>query len=183
MIFIAAPRLRFAIIGSGLALLALTTLFGFDRNVEYLRGALPAHALSDVADVGQDSLTVLVHAMGFPDAFAERAGSFCYAIAAIAGIATACVLRRRGYGAAAIALVPMAFAVFGGPYADRNQVVGAIPAALLLLRARPRSSPLLVAAIVGLAYRASTSSVGAFEFPAPRRSRERWCGSYSNRRC
>ena len=50
-------------------------LFGFDRNVEYLRGALPAHALSDVADVGQYSLTVLVHAMGFPDALAERAGS------------------------------------------------------------------------------------------------------------
>jgi hypothetical protein len=150
-IFIAAPRSRFSIIGGGLVLLALTMLFGFDRNVEYLRGALPAHALSDVADVGQYSLTVLVHAMGFPDALAERAGSIWYAIAAIAGIATACALKRRGYSAAAIALVPMAFAVFGGPYVHWNQVVGAIPAALLMLRAQPRAAALQVAAIVGLA--------------------------------
>ena len=57
----------------------------------------------------------------------------------------------------------MAFAVFGGPYVHWNQVVGAIPAALVMLRAQPRAAPLLVAAMVeGSRSRGSTSRVGDF---------------------
>lgn len=149
-LLIAVPRARLTLVTVGALLLLLSFAFGVERNVEYLLRVLPAHQLSDVADVGQFSATVLAHVLGLSDAFASRVGSVWYAVAAGVGIAAGVILGRQRESHALLALVPMAFAVFGGPYVHWQQVVGAIPAALVLLR-YDRASPLCKAAVVALA--------------------------------
>lgn len=150
-VFIAVPRARLGLGGVAAAFVALTLAFGLERNIEYLQSVLPAHEISDVADVGQFSLTVLAHVLGLADEAAARAGAVWYGIVAVAGIATAFALRARTANRVVIAFIPMAFAVFGGPYVHWQQVVGAIPAPLLLLRLSPNRSPLLAASLIALA--------------------------------
>lgn len=150
-LFVAVARSRVSMLGVGLLLLAVSLAFGFERNLEYLLDVLPAHQRSDVADVGQFSVTVLAHAMNFSDAAASRLGTIWYVVTATGGVAVACILARRTANRALLALVPMAFAVFGGPYVHWQQVVGAIPAGLVLLRVQRVPSPWLAAALVMLA--------------------------------
>jgi hypothetical protein len=60
-------------------------------------------------------------------------------------------LAHRTGNRAVVALIPMAFAVFGGPYVHWQQVVGAIPAALLLFRLSGGRSSIVAAAVVAIA--------------------------------
>ena len=150
-VFASVPRSRLPMVGVGLALLAVSLIFGLGRNVEYVREVLPAHALSDVADVGQFSFTVLAHAAGFSDRLASRAGAIWYAVMSLAGILTAVTLAKRSKNLPILAVLPMAFAVFGGTYVHWQQVVAAIPAALLLLRGEREPFWPLVASVIALA--------------------------------
>jgi hypothetical protein len=149
--FIAIPRARLPLVAVGVVLLLISTRFGVGRNIEYMLYVLPAHALSDVRDVGQFSLTVLAHAVGLPDGVASRAGGVWYLVMASAGIVVGRVAARRLACLPLIVVLPMAFAVFGGPYVHWQQVVAAIPAALLLIRCDRRPPVLLAAALIGLA--------------------------------
>ena len=81
-LLLAVPRARLTLVAVGAILLLFSFAFGVERNVEYLLRVLPAHQLSDVADVGQFSATVLAHALGLSDSVASRLGSVWYAIAA-----------------------------------------------------------------------------------------------------
>lgn len=150
-VFVSVPRSRLPMIGVGLALLAMSLIFGVGRNLEYVHDVLPAHALSDVADVGQFSFTVLVHALGFSDRLATRAGTIWYPLMSLAGILAAVTLAKRANSLPLLAVLPMAFAVFGGVYVHWQQVVAAIPAALLLLRGDREPFWPLVAAVIALA--------------------------------
>lgn len=149
--FIAFSRTRTSMLLTGIAMLAISAAFGVERNVEYLGSVLPAHALSDVADVGQFSATVLAHVAGFADRLAVRIGTLWYLLSCIAGIATALVLRKTTRRDAMVALIPMAFAVFGGAYVHWQQVVAAIPALVVVADYGRKRSPLYAAALVGLA--------------------------------
>jgi hypothetical protein len=150
-VFVSVPRSRLPMIGVGLALLAISLVFGVGRNLEYIHEVLPAHALSDVADVGQFSFTVLVHALGFSDRLASRAGTIWYVVMSFAGVLAAITMAKRSKSLPLLALLPMAFAVFGGVYVHWQQVVAAIPAALLLLRAQREPYWPLVASVIALA--------------------------------
>lgn len=150
-LFIGVPRSRIALGLVGIGFLMLSLAFGIERNLEYIQHVLPAHEISDVADVGQYSATVLAHVAGFSDSAASRIGTFWYALVATVGIAVALALRVRTGSQAVVALIPMAFAVFGGPYIHWQQVVGAIPAALLLFSLSSNRSAVVAAAVVALA--------------------------------
>jgi hypothetical protein len=148
---VAVRRARLPLFVVGAALATLSMLFGVSRNVEYFVQVLSSHALSDVPDVGQYSLTVLAHVLGFSDSGASRAGTLWYVIVSAVGIAAACRAAKRLAFQPLVVALPVAFAVFGGPYVHWQQVAGAIPAALLLASRERRASSLLTAAIVGLA--------------------------------
>jgi hypothetical protein len=150
-VFAVIPRSRLPMVGVGLGLLAISLLFGFERNVEYALTILPAHALSDVQDVGQFSFTAFAHVLGLSDSLAARAGAIWYLVMSGAGILTACILGKRAGNWPLVALLPMAFAVFGGTYVHWQQVVAAIPAALFLLRSQREPSWFLVASVIALA--------------------------------
>jgi glycosyl transferase family 87 len=149
--FIAFRRARLPLVAVGAAFATLSMLFGMGRNVEYFIHVLSSHALSDVPDVGQYSLTVLAHVVGLSDSGASRAGTLWYVVLSALGIAAACRGAKRLAFQPLVVALPIAFAVFGGPYVHWQQVAGAIPAALLLASRERRASPLLIAAIVGLA--------------------------------
>jgi hypothetical protein len=149
-VFVSVPRSRLPMLGVGLALLAISLTFGLGRNLEYAREVLPTHALSDVADVGQFSFTVLVHVLGFSDRIASHAGSIWYAVMSLAGIVTAVRLAKGSKSLPLVAVLPMAFAVFGGVYVHWQQVVAAIPAALLLLRGERNPYWPLAASLIAL---------------------------------
>jgi glycosyl transferase family 87 len=148
---IAVPRARSPIFAVGFCLVAISMLFGLQRNVEYVLHVLPSHALSDVPDVGQYSVTVVAHVLGLSDSGASHAGTVWYAVVATLGVAMACRAAKRFAFPPLVVALPVAFAVFGGPYVHWQQVAGAIPAALLLASRHRRPSPLLTAAVVGLA--------------------------------
>lgn len=149
--FLAFSRVRASMLLTGVVMLAISAAFGIQRNLEYITAVLPAHALSDVADVGQFSATVLAHVAGFADRVTVRIGTAWYLLSCIAGIVTAFALRRTTNRDAAIALLPMAFAVFGGAYVHWQQVVAAIPALVVFAAYGRERSPLYAAALVGLA--------------------------------
>jgi hypothetical protein len=150
-LLVAVAQSRLSLFATGAALAALSMVFGVPRNVEYVLYALPIHALSDVPDVGQYSLTVIAHVLGLSDGDASRIGSLWYAFVAGAGVATACAIAKRLAFPPLLVAVPIAFAVFGGPYVHWQQVAAAIPAALLLASRYERPPAFIVAAIVGLA--------------------------------
>jgi len=150
-IFVTIPRARFPLVAVGITLMLISACFGVGRNIEYMLYVLPAHALSDVPDIGQFSVTVLGHVVGLSDDLASRVGGVWYLVMSSAGIVVACVAARRLACLPLVVVLPMAFAVFGGAYVHWQQVVAAIPAAVLLLRCDRRPPVLLAAALIGLA--------------------------------
>jgi hypothetical protein len=126
------PRARPALACCGLALAAVSlTALGPDRNWEYVREILPMHALVNVPEFSQYSAANLAFTAGVAPKVALAFGDLWYAAALTAGIMLAGALRAR-LGGAAVALVPVACAVFGGPYAHVQQLGLAIPAFLLV---------------------------------------------------
>jgi hypothetical protein len=150
-LLVAVPATRaILVVGTAaLAALALLTLGG-DTNLEYVRTVLHAHAAGNVAERSQFSTTHFAWVAGVASRPALVLGNVWYGCAAVAGIWTALRLRRT-LGIAALALIPPAFAVFGGLYVHYSQLVLAIPAYLLVLGRMPAKAPWLSAAIFVLA--------------------------------
>jgi hypothetical protein len=127
------PRTRPVFAVAGLCAVALSlALAGSPTTIEYLREVLPAHALSEVANPKQFSLTYLLVRLGAGPAEALRAGEIWYVVLVAAGVLAGGLAAKRGRGAAAIVVIPPALALLGGPFVHIAQIAAALPAALLL---------------------------------------------------
>jgi len=132
-LFVWRPRTRLILGGAALFCAALSVaVTGLPTSLEYVRAVVPSHALSEVANEKQLSLTYLLHRLGVPDASALLAGDLWYLAMLAAGTAAAGAALRRGAGAAFVAVLPPLFAVIGGPFVHIAQMPAALPAALLL---------------------------------------------------
>jgi len=132
-LFIWRPRARLGLAAIAVLCAVLSvTVAGAAVSIEYVRAVIPAHALSEIANEKQFSLSYLLHRFGVADGPALRAGELWYGVMLLAGIFAAERVRRRGAGNAALALIPPALAVFGGPFVHISQIAVAVPAALLL---------------------------------------------------
>jgi hypothetical protein len=128
-----------------LAVLSVVVL-GPARNIEYLRDVLPAHALANLTDRAQFSTANILASLGVPAHAALLVGNLWYVAMLVLGITIAIRLRPR-YGDATIALVPPAFAVFGGLHIHVQQLAIAIPALLLVsFNLKGRTRDIFVAA-------------------------------------
>ncbi len=142
------PRTRLALAACGVACAALSLgLAGFAQNAEYLRAVIPAHALSELVNEKQLSLTFLAHQLGASDALALRLGSLSYVAMLVAGLAAAKILAERLEAPALLAALPVAFTLVGGPFVHAAQMAAAIPAATLLYAALPQRRATLGAAL------------------------------------
>ncbi len=131
-IFVTVRPARGVLTAGALGLFALgIAVSGPQREWEYVRSVLPAHALANLSDATQFSATNLAFVLGFPATIALALGSLWYVGALFVGIWLALRLRGR-LGVAAVAYVPAAFAVFGGAYTHFQQLALAIPAFMLL---------------------------------------------------
>jgi len=135
-LFIVAPQARLALCGAA-AVLAAISLYaiGFTANVEYLRSVLPTHARAEVFHHYQYSLTHLLATLGVPTTVALDAGTISYA--ALAAFALYVVTRgavRNPLERARVILVPAAFVTLGGSFIHGQEILIALPAALVLAR-------------------------------------------------
>lgn len=142
-----APRARLTL-GLGLTALAAVSLIvlGPSTNFEYFTSVLPAHALSEITRDTQYSLSAVLSAAGVPPLAALRAGAIWYIGMLALGAVTAGMLARKTRDAAFVALVPPAFAVFGGTFIHVTQIAAALPAALLLVHYSIRRDRIVVVA-------------------------------------
>jgi len=132
-LFIFRPRSRSILILSAAALTVLSfAVAGGTTNLEYLRDVLPAHALSEVANAKQISLTYGLHRLGMTDALAVRIGEIWYLAMIALGIAGARLAQKSGRSAASLITLPVGLALVGGPFVHVVQIAAAMPAALLL---------------------------------------------------
>jgi Glycosyltransferase family 87 len=130
--FVALPRARLPLLATGVVLggLSLATV-GLQRDLEYLRIALPAQARSEINVNYQLSLAHLLSLTGVPTRLAVTLGSLSYAVMTLAGAVFARRLVRGGVRAAAV-YVPVTCAMLGGPYVHTVEIAAAIPGVLLL---------------------------------------------------
>ncbi len=151
-LFIARPRARAILLlcGAGLVLIS-AALLGTDLNVEYLRDVLPAHALSEISNEEQYSLSYIAHLAGLGESAASGLGTLWYILMLGAGIAAGRLAAGRTGMPGLLVLVPPAFAVFGGAFVHVQQLAVAIPAALVLSSTRSREARLCAVAVFLLA--------------------------------
>ncbi len=151
-LFAYRARTRLPLIGIALLCAAASLAAGgVATSLEYVRSVVPAHALSEIANEKQFSLTYALHRLGIADGTALHAGEISYLLMCVAGIAAAGAIAKRT-NAAAIAAIPPAFAVIGGPFVHIIQIAAALPAALLLVAfGAPRTRRIAGVAIVALA--------------------------------
>ena len=127
---VALPRTRIPLLGCLAAAAALGALVvGPATTVEYVRDVLPAHALANAYE-WQYSLTSVLTSMGVGAPLAVHLGEGMFAAMAALGVAVAVRLRAVTGDAATLAIVPPAFAVFGGVHVHVQQIAVAFPAAL-----------------------------------------------------
>lgn len=151
-LFIARPRSRAVLAASGATLAALSlVLLGFDWNIEYLRDVLPAHALSEIANDQQYSLTYLAHLAGLGERSSLVLGTLSYIAMLGLGIAGGRVACIRTGKPELLVLVPPAFAILGGTFVHVTQLAIALPAALVLWGARIPHARSFAAAVFLLA--------------------------------
>jgi hypothetical protein len=148
-LFIWRSRTRLPLAGVAVACGILSlAVAGTATLLEYVREVLPAHALSEIANEKQFSLTYALARLHLPDTIALRAGEAWYALAVAAAIWAAGRIAPN-HGNAHLATIPAAFAVFGGPFVHISQIAAALPAAFLLYARAPDRR--LGVAIVALA--------------------------------
>jgi hypothetical protein len=127
------PRTRPVFAVAGLCAVALSLLLaGSPTTIEYVREVLPAHALSEVANPKQFSLTYLLFRLGAAPGAALRAGEIWYVAMVAVGVVAGGLAAKRGRGAAAIVVIPPALALVGGPFVHIAQIAAGLPAALML---------------------------------------------------
>lgn len=146
-LFVGVPRTRATLVAGSVALAASSAVaFGPAREWEYIAAVLPLHALVNVPEFSQFSTASLAFTAGVPAPTALMLGNLWYAASLILGVVAGLRLRSR-LGMAALAFVPVAFAVFGGTHTHFQQLGLAMPAFLLASSAAAgRRRALLVAA-------------------------------------
>ncbi len=150
-LFIWRPATRLPLLLAGAVCFALSLwMVGVPVALEYVRAVLPAHALSEIANEKQLSLTYVLHQAGASDAFALHAGELWYALMLALGLGVAGAVRSRS--PASIAALPVAFTLLGGAFVHVVQIAAALPAALLLFAgARGAARNGLLLALLALA--------------------------------
>jgi hypothetical protein len=111
-------------------------LLGMEENIEYFTSVIGAHALSETLNVKQLSLAALLARSGLPALLAVRIGTLWYTAMIVAGISLAQRIAFRLRRPALLVLLPVAFAMIGGPFVHVAQIAALMPAALLLADAR-----------------------------------------------
>ncbi len=151
-LFVWRPQTRLPLALAGAFCIGLSlALTGLANNLEYVRAVLPAHAVSEIVNAKQFSLTYILHRFGLSDASALRAGNLSYLAMLALGIAVAPIVARRSSSSGLIVAFPVAAALFGGPFAHIVQMAAALPAALLLYARVPALRSTLGIAIAMLA--------------------------------
>jgi hypothetical protein len=132
------PRTRLPILAfAALAGLIGAAAVGFPVSIAYIRDVIPAHALSNAYE-WQFSLTSVLTSVGTAAPEAVRAGEAMYAAMVVAGVIVAHRMWRASGDAAALVLLPPAFAVFGGVHVHLVQLAVAFPAILAVHAHYPR---------------------------------------------
>lgn len=124
--FIPALRLRLC---AGAAVLAIVSiaLCGAKTFVWYLTVLLPAHAGSELNNLGQFSLTTLLYHAGVSAPLALRLGTLQYAVMLALGIYLGHALTKRYGEPAFLVLAPAACSVVGGSFIHLTEIAIAIP--------------------------------------------------------
>lgn len=128
-----APLVLLGLCTVGAGVLAL----GLPITLTYVREVVPAHALANAFE-WQFSLTSLLTSLGLAAAPAIRAGEVMFALMTAIGTWVAWRLMRREGDRALIAIVPPAFAVFGGVHVHFQQIAVAFPAIVYVAVRYPR---------------------------------------------
>jgi hypothetical protein len=137
-LFLFVPRTRRALVGYACACFALSlALVGPALNLEYVRTVLPLHALSEIVNEKQLSLTFVAHQLGASDTLALQLGSLSYLLTLAAGLAAARALSVRLSSPGLLVTLPVAFTLAGGPFIHIAQIAAAVPAAAILYSALP----------------------------------------------
>ncbi len=151
--FVWIPETRRTLLACGAVLAALSlAALGVAGNVEYFTVVLPAHARCEVAWFSaQLSLSASLYRAGVPAPLAVKLGGLSYAVMLALGVwaGRRCALTCKE--PAFLALVPVAFALVGGPFIHIHQMAAAIPAAFLLYARAPAARPMLRWALMLLA--------------------------------
>jgi hypothetical protein len=126
-------------------------LVGPATALEYGRNVVPAHALSELANEKQFSLSYLAHRLGAGDELALRLGTLSYLAALALGCTIAAPLAQRLRSPGMIAALPPALALVGGPFLHIAQMPAALPCALLLHARVPALRRALAAILILLA--------------------------------
>jgi hypothetical protein len=163
-LFVWSKRSRFALCCM-LATLAAISIWAtpFSLTVEYLTRVLPAHASSEAYSASQISLTSLLTFLGVPENIALAVGTMQYIVATAIAIVVAPRWRVQG----GIVIVSALGALLGGTLLHSDDLLLAIPAALVMLRQAPVAVALAVFALsphgpeVGGVIPAVLSSLGA----------------------
>ena len=131
--FLFLPKTRLPLIACASIALSLA-LIAVGPHVlgSYFTSVLPVHALSELDNLGQDSLTTILHHLGLADGPAIHIGGLQYAVFAIVGIVFSGRLLRREHDASWAVVVPAAFAMIGGEFVHLSEVSMAIPLAAVL---------------------------------------------------
>ena len=124
--FVPAMRLRLCAGAAFLALLSVV-LCGAKTFVWYLTVLLPAHAGSELNNLGQFSLTTLLYHAGVAAPLALRLGTLQYAFMLVLGIYLAYALSKRCGEPAFLVLAPAACSVVGGSFIHLTEIAIAIP--------------------------------------------------------
>jgi hypothetical protein len=135
LVWIPKSRVPLIVAAAVLAVIGVATL-GVAGNIEYFRNVLPAQVLAEVPQGGQLSLTWLLGFLGVNEFTAVHVGDIDYAVMVIVGVAVAKHVSERVGRIELIPLVPVAFAVVGGPYIHEMQVQAALLAALVIVGRR-----------------------------------------------
>ncbi len=135
-----------------LALAALDAAVSGAGTVAYFTHVLPQHALAELDRGSQYALSWILHTAGLAPSLALGIASASYALSTASGIWVAAILARRLRAPEMFALVPPAFALFGGAFVHLAQMLAALPLGLVLLPyARGKARWAVGAALVLLA--------------------------------
>jgi len=132
-LFLFVPAMRWRLVG-GAALLGILSLLatGPPVFIWYFTTLLPAHAASEVNNLGQFSLTTMLYHVGLSKHTAIAVGSIQYAIMVVTGIWLGARLCNRFGDRALLVLTPAAFSVMGGSFIHLSEIAVAVPLACVL---------------------------------------------------
>jgi hypothetical protein len=151
-IFVRPMRVRICAVALVLAILDVIA-GGLPIALSYVFTVLPAHARAEIGSTAQYGLTWALHGLGAADGPAVLGGEISYVLMVVLGLVASSKMLARSGDLAYAALIPPAFAVFGGTFMHLTQIMIALPAALLLFdRARGSARWTFGAAAVLLAF-------------------------------